>query len=323
MKWQNSVAALAVVVAGVGMVSAPMDVEAKRLGGGRASGMQRQMPARQPSASPNPAPNQSATPGQQSNAMSPATPAQPAAQPGKRNWMGPVAGLAAGLGIAALMSHFGMGAALGNFMTMALLGIVAVVAIGWLMRRFSGGGQAQGPQLAGAGAPYPSQASFPPAPPQQAMQRQADVAPSAFAPAGSSASAAMPAANLSQVPSGFDLTGFQRVAKMIFIRLQAANDAANIDDLRKFTTPELFASLRLDLQERGQAANQTDVMQLDAEVVDTANENGQWIVSVRFHGLIREDVNAGAEPFNEMWHLVKPVDDSRDWAIAGITPLDH
>jgi len=281
------------------MVSAPMDVEAKRLGGGRPAGMQRQMPAKQPSVTPNP--------GQQA-APAPVTPTQPMAQPGKRSWLGPLAGVAAGLGIAALMSHFGMGEAMGNFMTMALLAVAAMFAISWLMRRFSGGGAAsQGPQLAGAGAPYQPQ---PPA-----------LTPVPNGYAGSS-SVAAPAGNLSQVPVGFDQEGFQRVAKMIFIRLQAANDAGNVDDLRKFTTPELFASLRLDLQERGQTPNQTDVMQLDAEVVDTAKEDGQWIVSVRFHGLIREEVNAGAQPFNELWHLVKPQDDSRDWAIAGITPLD-
>jgi len=315
MTLKNSLAALAVVLAGVGMVSAPMDVEAKRLGGGRASGMQRQMPARQPSATPNPSVN----PGQQAAAPAPAVPPPPAAQPGKRSWLGPVAGLAAGLGIAALMSHFGMGAALGNFMTMALLAVVAMFAVSWLMRRFSGGGSAaQGPQLAGAGAPYPPQAD-------QAAYREAQQP--ALTPVSSggvpvAAVGAVAGGNLGQVPAGFDLAGFQRTAKMIFIRMQAANDAGNVEDLRKFTTPELFASLRLDLQERGAAPNQTDVMQLDADVVDTAKEDGQWIVTVRFHGLIREEVNAGAQPFNELWHLVKPQDESRDWAIAGITPIE-
>ena len=123
------------------------------------------------------------------------------------------------------------------------------------------------------------------------------------------------------LPPGVDAAGFTRIAKMIFIRMQAANDEANIEDLRKFTTPELFAPLRLDLQERGAAKQQTDVMQLDAEVVDAAQEPGQWVVSVRFHGLIREEAEQGAQPFDELWHLVKPLDDSRDWAIAGITPL--
>jgi predicted lipid-binding transport protein (Tim44 family) len=123
------------------------------------------------------------------------------------------------------------------------------------------------------------------------------------------------------VPAGFDAKEFERIAKMIFIRMQAANDAGEVEDLRKFTTPELFASLRLDLQERGGKAQQTDVVQLDAQLIDTAQENGQWIASVRFSGLIREQADSGADRFDELWHLVKPVDGSREWAIAGITPM--
>lgn len=313
---KNSLMALAWVLAGVGMVTAPMDAEAKRLGGGRPAGMQRSVPSKQPGATPNAAPNQvnkTAQPGQQA---APAQPAPPGAAqtPPKRSWLGPIAGLAAGLGIAALMSHFGLGEAFGNFLMLALLALAAVFVISWVMRRLKGGApQATGPQLAGAGAPYATSPAGEGL--AQPMSRQAFEGDAA--PAG-----AVGGSNLSNVPAGFDPEGFQRIAKMIFIRLQAANDAGNVEDLRKFTTPELFASLRLDLQERGSAPNQTDVMQLDAELVDTAQENGQWVASVRFHGLIREEVNAGAQPFDELWHLVKPLDNAGEWAIAGITPLN-
>jgi predicted lipid-binding transport protein (Tim44 family) len=133
------------------------------------------------------------------------------------------------------------------------------------------------------------------------------------------AAPALAAANIAAL--GSDAASFERSAKMIFVRMQAANDAADLEDLRKFTTPELFASLRLDLQERGQAQNQTDVVQLNASVVDTAQEGTQQIVSVRFDGLIREDLGGVANPFAEIWHLVRPLDGSRDWAIAGIAPV--
>ena len=123
------------------------------------------------------------------------------------------------------------------------------------------------------------------------------------------------------LPGGMPAADFERLAKMVFIRMQAANDAANLDDLRKFTTPELFASLRLDLQERGAAKQQTDVVQIDAQVVEAVQEKGQDIVTVRFSGLIREAAEAGAEPFNELWHLVRPADGAGEWAIAGITPV--
>jgi predicted lipid-binding transport protein (Tim44 family) len=120
------------------------------------------------------------------------------------------------------------------------------------------------------------------------------------------------------LPEGFDLPAFERIAKMIFIRLQAANDAGDLEDLRQFTTPEMFAASRLELQERGAAVQQTDVERVDAEVLDFSKEGERQIVSVRFHGLVREDKGAPATAFDEIWHLVKPEDASRSWAIAGI-----
>ncbi len=105
---------------------------------------------------------------------------------------------------------------------------------------------------------------------------------------------------------------------MIFIRLQAANDTADLDDLRRFTTPELFAAIRLEIQERGATPQTTDVLKVDAEVLDVASEDGRQVVSVRFKGQVVEEKGAPATDINEVWHLVKPLDDSRPWAIAGI-----
>ncbi|MFN3618490.1 MAG: Tim44 domain-containing protein [Aquabacterium sp.] len=308
-------ASVAVALGGLTLSVTPIEAEAKRLGGSRPAGMQRQMPPKQqptqPAQKQSTAPQQG-TPAQQPSNAAAAGAAGAAAQAGKRSWMGPIAGLAAGLGLAALASHLGFGEELANFMMMALLAVVAVVVIGWLMRRFRGG-QAAGPQLAGATAG----AGMGSAP----MARQAFQAPASPASSGFAAAPA-PAAAPAAVPAGFDAAGFERIAKMIFIRLQAANDAGQVDDLRKFTTPELFASLRLDLQERAGATQQTDVLELHAELIDTAQENGQWVATVRFTGLIREEAEAGAQPFDELWHLVRPLDESREWAIAGITPQD-
>ncbi len=317
---------LSLLMASATLVLAPMDyAEAKRLGGGRPAGMQRQMPPKQPAQQPQ------QQPGQQNNAAAPVNGAAAAggaaAAAGKRSWMGPIAGLAAGLGIAALMSHLGMGEAFGNFLMMALLAIAAVFVIRFLMRRFGGGAQQQRPTqgmaYAGAGAGHGGASPFgvPSSPDQSPLRRQMDTtAPAAglsSAPLGGVASASAPVG----LPEGMSVADFERVAKMLFIRLQASNDAGHVDDLRKFTTPELFASLRLDLQDRGNDGQQTDVMQLDAELVDTAQEDGHWVASVRFHGLIRERTEQPAEAFDELWHFVKPMAGDRDWAIAGISPV--
>lgn len=320
--------ALSVAVSGLTLGVAPMDVEAKRLGGGRAAGMQRQAP-KPPAQQPQTPPQQPANTVPNAGAAAPAA-AGAAAAAGKRSWMGPIAGLAAGLGIAALLSHFGLGAGMANFLTMLLLAVAAFFVIRWLLRRFAGGAaQRQGGlQYAGAGAgagmgaPAGGADRF-----AQPMQRQAPAAggfsggalnPAPLAGAGAAVAAGAGAAAL---PADFDAEGFARIAKMLFIRMQAANDAGQVEDLRKFTTPELFASLRLDLQERGAAAQQTDVVQLDAQVLEAVQEADQWVVSVRFHGLIREQADAPAAPFDENWHFVRPLDGSRDWAIAGITPV--
>ena len=304
----------------------PLDVEAKRMGGGKSSGMQRDMPAR---TSPDAAPGKPA----QSQQAAPNTPAaaNAAGAAPKRNWMGPLAGLAAGLGIAALLSHFGLGEGVANIVMMLLIAAAAFFVIRFLLRRFAGGGAGmrQQPALAGAAAGAAAPA-WKPVDERPAMQRNALNQEPAFEPAQQSpasgeapvapANAAQPARAF--VPAAFDAEGFARTAKMIFIRLQTANDTADLDDLRRFTTPELFASLRLDIQERGDTPQHTDVTRVDTEVLDVVNEADRQIVSVRFHGEVVEEKGAAPTPFNEVWHLVKPHDDSRPWAIAGIEQLN-
>jgi len=307
--------ALAVVIAAAATV--PGVAEARRIGGGGAVGMQRSLPPTAPAA----VPARPAAPVAQ--AAAPATAGAAAAAAPRRSWMGPIAGLAAGLGIAALMSHLGFGAEFGNIVMLLLLGIVAVIAIRFVMRRFAPTTAPGGMQLAGAGAPAANAPmTFPDERPAQFRGDSLGVGAPAGAATGSGALAAgagsLAAARL---PADFDAAGFERIAKMIFIRLQAANDVADLNDLRAFTTPEMFAAIKLDLQERGSAAQRTDVVRVDAEVLDVASEADRQIVSVRFHGLIREDADAGAEPFDEVWHLVKPLDGSSEWAIAGIQPV--
>jgi predicted lipid-binding transport protein (Tim44 family) len=261
--------------------------------------------------------------------------------------MGPLAGLAAGLGLAALFSHLGLGDELASFMLIALAVAAAFFLFRFFMRRSAGAGTA--PRLAAAGAPGGMSGGMsggvtrqmPAAEPASApLQRaatpvQADASSTGAAPAaftglkigsnlngndvaGAAAVTAAPTAAALMLPEGFDRAGFERLARLIFIRMQAANDAADINDLRNFTTPELFAELRLDLQERGPAAQHTDVLEVQASVVDFAQEADRQVVSVRYQGRVQEAEGVPPEAFDEIWHLVKPVDDSRNWAIAGI-----
>ncbi len=286
--------ALMMTIVSIGL--APVEADAARLGGGGGAGMQRSLPRTPPSAVP-------AKP-------APATPAPGQAAPG-RSWMGPIAGLAAGLGIAALMSHFGMGAEFGNFLMIALLGLVAVFVIRFLMRRF-GPTPASSPAIVTpGGAQFTGSNSSTWA----SGQSNNEAAASSLLPSTA------PNVSVPTLPADFDAAGFERIAKMIFIRMQAANDAADLNDLRAFATPEMFAAFKLDLQDRAGKPQETDVVHVDAQVLDVAVEADRQIVSVRFHGQIREQKDAVASPFDEVWHLVRPIDGSHEWAIAGIQQM--
>ena len=216
------------------------------------------------------------------------------------------------------MSSMGLGAGFANFIMMALLAVVAFVAIRFLMARFGRGNA--GPALATPNGMRFDAGAQPPAPanpnPGFGGGSASLPPPVAVAPAAALVPAALGAATA--LPAGFDAPAFERIAKMIFIRMQTANDGADLNDLRAFTTPEMFASIKLELQDRGAVKQTTDVVKIDAEVLEVASEADRQIVSVRFHGLIREESENAATPFDEVWHLVKPADGSREWAIAGI-----
>ena len=118
-------------------------------------------------------------------------------------------------------------------------------------------------------------------------------------------------------PYGFNQDNFLRDAKVQFIRLQAAYDAKDLNDLRQFTAPEVFAEIQMQLQERGQTVNQTDVVSLDAEILDVTSESNNMIASVQFSGMIREAVDASAAAFKEIWHFQQDKYSDR-WLVTGV-----
>lgn len=321
----------------LGLSVTSFDAEAaKRLGGGKSTGMQKQSaPADK---SPNATPAQ--TPGAPgAAAAAPAAAAGAAAAAPKRSWMGPLAGLAAGLGLAALASHLGFGEEFGNMLMMGLLVMVVLGVIGFVMRkraaaRASSMGADGGMQYAGAAAGAGMGSAASATPYDQATQRTQVDAP-ANSPAsytgsgsgsmiGSSIGANLPTApqGNGHIPADFDTAGFERSAKVQFIRLQAANDTANFDDIRGFTTPEMFAEVKMDMADRSNATQQTEVVSVHAKVLDVAEEAHRYVVSVRFTGLIREEPTAQPEAFDEMWHLVKPREGQGGWLLAGIQQIE-
>lgn len=305
---------LMALVLTLGLTFGTVDAEAKRLGGGKSSGMQRQSSMMDKSAT---TPAQAPMANNSMAAKSPAA-APAAAAPAKRSWMGPLAGLAAGLGLAALASHFGFGEGLANMLMIGLLVMAVVAAIGFFMRKRAMASQR--PAMAGAGGiNYAANDSA-----QNTQQQHRVEVPMPAAASATGIGAGIGAGsdvshNLSSaIPADFDVAGFVRSAKVHFIRLQAANDERNLDDIREFTTPEMFAEVKMDMAERGNAAQQTDVLTVEATVLEVIEESSRQVASVRFTGTLRENQQPDSETFDEIWHLVKPRSGNCGWLLAGI-----
>lgn len=228
------------------------------------------------------------------------------------------------------MSHFGLGGALGgmfgSILMLALLAAAVYFVVRMVRRKNSG-------TLAPAGA-YGNDSN---------VAYNKDVAPfaktstpeigsglpqvptSSFgsSPVLESAAASVVASNPGTwtVPADFDVPAFLRNAKTYFIRLQAAWDKADLNDIREFSSTEMFAEFRLELQERGISANVTDVVKLDAELLGVETAGNDYLASVKFTGLIKEQPSADAAPFAEVWNLSKPVSGQGGWVLAGIQQL--
>jgi predicted lipid-binding transport protein (Tim44 family) len=315
------------VVAATAALLAADFSDARRLSGGRSMGAQRPASPTQPATPPsqagspaagsttNAAPSTAPGAGAASNpVLPPSAGASAAARPGaptaaaakatgtRSSWMGPVAGLAAGLGLAALASHFGFSDELASFLLIGLLALAAVFVVRLLLSRRD---TARAPlPYAGAGAglgttPGGYETQVPP--------------PARFEPVFGGPVLGAP--GMRALPENFDAEAFAREAKKQFLAVQTAHDRHDAKSLADVMTPELHREIVREMDTSG-AARPTEIVDVDAEVVDVSTEGTKHWASVRFSGTARE--GGVLEPFDEVWNLVKPVDGSSGWLIAGI-----
>lgn len=316
----KKILSLFTLVLAVAAGTVAFDAEAKRLGGGKSSGMQRQNTTAPTGSNPTGAPAQKAPAAAPAAA---AAGAQGAAAASKRSWMGPLAGIAAGLGLLALASHFGFGEALANMMLIGLLVMAGLMAFAFFMRKRAA---TQGASLAGAGM---GQGARPAQDPLAAFRRTSQPESLQSQPAqqgsligsriGSGLGLGLGAAAASAtIPADFDASGFARNAKSQFLALQAANDSADFDKLAAYLSPDMLQIVRQEIIERGNETQETQVFGLEAQVLAVAQEDSRYVVSVRFTGSVRTEAGVAPDDLDEVWHLTKPLAGPGGWVIAGI-----
>lgn len=325
------------------------DAEARRMGGGSSFGRQSSniMKKRAPAQAPR-ATQQNATPNaNQATANRGATAGAGAAaapRTGMSRFLGPIAGIAAGLGIMALLSNLGLGGALLEFLSSAVLIAVVIFGVMFIVRRLRGAqakpatqgafggqrGQAQGyntnrqshdfnqgqAQAHGQSQAQPSQSRAP-----GVFNRSSDSS-SSFSAASEmqQSTAAQPLDPSWFVPEGFDTMTFLTVAKQQFTQIQSLWDKGDVEQLKDYLTDDLVSELSSQIIEQGsRGGHPTEVVLLNAELLGMEQVAGGHLASVRFSGMLREEAGQEAFRFEEVWNLYKTADSG--WLLAGIQQI--
>ena len=300
---------------------------ARRLGGGGSVGRQSSNVTQREAQKAPAAPNQAQP--------TPAN-AQPQPQQGPR-WGGMLGGLAAGLGLAWLAHSLGFGEGFGQFMMILLMVIVGMTLIGWFMRSR----RAQQAPAYGYGGAAPADVAQAPrqynpekvgndasARPWERASMAFDAAkyaPQAAGASGVKIGSALGGAQNWVVPEGFDTEAFVTAAKANFVTLQDAWDRSDLSTLRSMMTDEMLGEIRAQLAEREKQSagqvNRTEVAMLEAQLLGIEDLGGDYMASVEFSGMIREEASAAPSPFREAWNMTKPKNGSSGWLVAGVQAL--
>lgn len=299
---------------------------ARRLGGGSFGRQSGNVTQRQATPPARPAQQQQATPANQSGTNA-------AAQAPRRPWGAMLGGLAAGLGLAWLANALGLGAGFANFLLILLLGMVILAVIA-AVRRSRGGARPQGGYAyQGAGATADS-----PVEPRQyspdkvgndasarpwERSSMAFEAPKAGAGSGLQIGSGLAGSQTWGIPAGFDVEGFLGAAKRNFVLLQDAWDRGDIATLRSMMTDEMLGEIKSQLAQRERenaTPGKTDVEMLEAKLLGIEDTGADYLASVEFSGMIREEPSAGASSFREVWNMSKPKAGG-GWLVAGVQAL--
>ncbi len=300
---------------------------ARRIGGGKSMGKQSTNVTQREAA-----PGAPVAPGTAGMANTAAKPGAAAAAP-KRPWGAMLGGLAAGLGLAWLASSLGLGEGFGQILLFAGLALLAFMAFKWFMR-------SRNPAVSPGQSPFAFQGAgnLPVSEPKpyrpenvgnDASARPWERSSMAFeAPSqagGSIIGSALMGSQNWGVPAGFDSDGFLKAAKTNFVTLQAAWDRSDIAALRAMMTDGMLLEIQSQLAERenhtGGSVNMTDVVMVEAHLLGIEEMPTEYMASVEFSGMIREDASSGPSPFREVWNMTKPKTGGNGWLVAGVQAL--
>ena len=271
--------------------------EARRMGFGRSIG--KPPPMKRQVAPPVQAPKKTLD-------KTPANSSGASANKSRSGFMGPLAGLAAGLGLAALASYLGVGEELMSFLLILLAGVAIFFVIRLVLRNMQ-----RQPSLEGV----PSNLN------------NSNIESSTTQKTSLNVNSAYHQTEKETI-SQEEINGFLEHSKKQFIEIQKIWDSGNIDDLKSFCTDDLVFELRKQINDRGNLFEKTSITELNASwqgmnnyVSDSGNDVEE--VYVLFSGMVRESDDSISKEFSEVWTLQRSKSSGDGWLIAGITQQEE
>lgn len=127
---------------------------------------------------------------------------------------------------------------------------------------------------------------------------------------------------ISNPPPGFDTQEFLKGAKAAYIRMQGSWDQRDLEDLRQFTSSEVWAELQEQAKNDPQPGT-TEILFLDAQLLEVKTVGNQSIATVIFEAMLREDsATAPAAQVREAWHFSRyETGHETHWVVEGIQQL--
>lgn len=126
-----------------------------------------------------------------------------------------------------------------------------------------------------------------------------------------------------EIPADFDQPAFLSGAKIAFKNLQDAWDKKDLAEIRGLTTDKVFAEIQEQIKAMN-GENHTQVLKLDAELLEVREIGNELEAVVLFDSIMREEAEAQAEQVREVWHFIKPKNSVQPkWYLDGIQQLEQ
>lgn len=124
------------------------------------------------------------------------------------------------------------------------------------------------------------------------------------------------------IPEGFDEQMFLSGAKSAFLQLQTAWDNNDLAEIRGLTTDKVFAEIQAQIKS-SDAMNHTEILKLEAELLDIREIGSELEAVVLFDSIMREAANDSANQVREVWHFTKSSNSIQTtWFLDGIQQME-